>query len=310
MKYFKLIVGLSALFIAGCAAYFSVSGIATLFSGSLLGVAIMASSLEIGKFVAAAFLHRNWEKLGKLVKFYLTSAVIVLMFVTSMGIFGFLSNAYQKTALKVDQVESRVEVYQQRKSGFEQDIARNSERVRVLTDQRTSQEARYDSLTANEHWVNARRTFNLIESADEEIQELNSVINTKRDSVNSLQSKIIDIRTENIDIAREIGGFKFVAEAFDVTIDTAVKWFIILLIFVFDPLAVALVIIYTSYLGKRFAKNQVTENNIIENEPDDIIETEDNEVKPEPNPKKHSDSDGLGVVFDTAQEKPNEKRNV
>lgn len=248
---FKWIVGITALIIAGCAAFFSVSGIAQLFSGSLLGVAIMAGSLELGKLITASYLHRKWDQISWLFRIYFTTAVIALIFITSMGIFGYLSNAYQKTALEVAKVDSQVQILEVQKEGVTDDLRRFDERIQILSEQRSSQETRYDSLVAGENWVNARRTFELIESADNEIRSLNEQINTKREELNQLNTEIFTVQSDNIDIAREIGGFKFIANAFNVDIDTAVKWFIILLIFVFDPLAVSLVIAFNSLIPKK-----------------------------------------------------------
>lgn len=261
----KWIVGLSALIIAACAAFFSVTGIAQLFSGSLLGVAIMAGSLELGKLVAASYLHRKWNEISWFFKIYFTTAVIALIFITSMGIFGYLSNAYQKTALEVAKVDSQVQILETQKEGVTDDLRRFDERIQILSDQRSSQETRYDSLVAGENWVNARRTFELIESADNEIRSLNQQINTKREELNQLNTEIFTIQSDNIDVAREIGGFKFIAQAFNVDIDTAVKWFIILLIFVFDPLAVSLVIAFNSLIPKKEFKvyrGEITEEDL------------------------------------------------
>lgn len=248
---FKWVVGLSALIIAGCAAFFSVTGIALLFSGATLSVAIMAGSLELGKLVAASYLHRMWDKINWIFRLYFTSAVVILVFITSMGIFGFLSNAYQKTSLAVQNVDSQVNILDIQRAGLETDISRFQNRIDVLTNQRASQEARYDSLVVGENWVNARRTFELIESADEEIRGLNSQITESRQKLNDLNIEILTIQTDNIDLAREIGGFKFIADAFNVPIDTAVKWFIIMLIFVFDPLAVSLVIAWNKLVDDK-----------------------------------------------------------
>lgn len=248
---FKWVVGLSALVIAGCAAFFSVTGIALLFSGATLSVAIMAGSLEFGKLVAASYLHRMWDKLNWLFRIYFTSAVVILVFITSMGIFGFLSNAYQKTSLAVQNVDSQVNILDVQRTGLENDISRFQNRIDVLTNQRSSQESRYDSLVAGENWVNARRTFELIESADTEIRGLNNQITESRQKLNDLNIEILTIQTDNIDLAREIGGFKFIAEAFNVPIDTAVKWFIIMLIFVFDPLAVSMVIAWNKLVDDK-----------------------------------------------------------
>lgn len=310
---FKWIVGLTALIIAGCAAFFSVTGIAQLFSGSLLGVAIMAGSLELGKLITASYLHRKWDQISWLFRIYFTIAVVALIFITSMGIFGYLSNAYQKTALEVARVDSQVEILEIQKQGVTEDLQRFDERIQTLSDQRSSQETRYDSLVAGENWVNARRTFELIESADNEIRSLNNQIITKREELNQLNTEIFTIQSDNIDVAREIGGFKFIAEAFNVDIDTAVKWFIILLIFVFDPLAVSLVIAFNSLIPKK--ELEVYRGEITEKD----LERFDKSIKQQPPVKEeiptpvqkiiHAGKD-LGSVAPKSQSAPNTKKGT
>lgn len=311
-------VGISALIIAACAAFFSVTGIALLFSGATLSVAIMAGSLELGKLVAASYLHRMWDKINWLFRLYFTSAVVILVFITSMGIFGFLSNAYQKTALSVQNVDSQVRILDVQREGLATDIDRFQSRIDVLTNQRSSQEARYDSLVVGENWVNARRTFELIESADNEIRGLNEQINQSRQRLNEINTEILTIQTENIDLAREIGGFKFIAEAFNVPIDTAVKWFIIMLIFVFDPLAVSLVIAWNKLVEdtdyKMYQKNQVyadlddtddkSDEEIYENSLEDGLDIEE-EIA---DINITNNSKNLGAVADTPQFAPNTKK--
>ena len=311
-------VGISALVIAACAAFFSVTGIALLFSGATLSVAIMAGSLELGKLVAASYLHRMWDKINWLFRLYFTSAVVILVFITSMGIFGFLSNAYQKTALNVQNVDSQVRILDVQREGLATDIDRFQSRIDVLTNQRSSQEARYDSLIVGENWVNARRTFELIESADNEIRGLNEQINQSRQKLNDINTEILTIQTENIDLAREIGGFKFIAEAFNVPIDTAVKWFIIMLIFVFDPLAVSLVIAWNKLIEdkdyKMYQPRQVyadlddmddkSDEELYENSLEDglDIEEENTDITQVNNFKN------LGMVADKPQVAPNTKK--
>lgn len=332
MNKLKWLVGLSAIFIAGCAAYFSVTGIALLFSGATLGVGIMAASLEIGKLVTASYLHQQWDKISFLMKSYLTLAVVILIIITSMGIFGFLSNAYQKTALSVANVDSQVRVLQEQRDALRNDILRWEDRIDILTNQRSTQEVRYDSLIAGENWVNARRAFGLIESADEEIKTLNSQISETRTEVQSLESQILGIQTENIDLAREIGGFKFIAEAFDVEIDVAVKWFIIVLISVFDPLAVCLVIAFNSLFERKVKEYDVYTENVTDDnsEPPTVVEEEksvieselnneviESEPSNEPESEKRLDIQKLaeeykqkvlGRVSSTSQPKPNTKK--
>lgn len=306
---FKWVVGLSALIIAGCAAFFSVTGIALLFSGATLSVAIMAGSLELGKLVAASYLHRMWDKINWLFRIYFTSAVVILVFITSMGIFGFLSNAYQKTSLAVQNVDSQVNILDVQRAGLTNDISRFQNRIDVLTNQRSSQESRYDSLVAGENWVNARRTFELIESADTEIRGLNNQITESRQQLNDLNIEILTIQTDNIDLAREIGGFKFIAEAFDVPIDTAVKWFIIMLIFVFDPLAVSLVIAWNKLVDDKdyemYIKN-VKEKLVSDKKPSYIS---DKESQDKPDKSDIIDeSKKLGMVAPNPQKAPNTKK--
>jgi len=295
---FKWVVGLSALIIASCAAFFSVTGIALLFSGATLSVAIMAGSLELGKLVAASYLHRMWDKINWIFRLYFTSAVVILVFITSMGIFGFLSNAYQKTSLAVQNVDSQVNILDVQRAGLETDISRFQTRIDVLTNQRSSQEARYDSLVVGENWVNARRTFELIESADEEIRGLNSQITESRQKLNDLNIEILTIQTDNIDLAREIGGFKFIADAFNVPIDTAVKWFIIMLIFVFDPLAVSLVIAWNKLIDDKDYEmyvKKVKEKLVSDEETSYVSDVNDESKK-------------LGMVAPNPQKAPNTKK--
>ena len=306
---FKWVVGLSALIIAGCAAFFSVTGIALLFSGATLSVAIMAGSLELGKLVAASYLHRMWDKINWLFRIYFTSAVVILVFITSMGIFGFLSNAYQKTSLAVQNVDSQVNILDVQRAGLTNDISRFQNRIDVLTNQRSSQESRYDSLVAGENWVNARRTFELIESADTEIRGLNNQITESRQQLNDLNIEILTIQTDNIDLAREIGGFKFIAEAFDVPIDTAVKWFIIMLIFVFDPLAVSLVIAWNKLVDDKdyemYIKN-VKEKLVSDKKPS-YISHKESQDKPDKS-DIIDESKKLGMVAPNPQKAPNTKK--
>ena len=102
IKNFKLYVGLSALLIAGSAAFFSVFGLSKLFSGAALSVVVMAGSLEFGKIVAASFLYRYWNDINKLLKIYMTTGVVTLVLITSAGIFGYLSNAYQGATIQFE----------------------------------------------------------------------------------------------------------------------------------------------------------------------------------------------------------------
>ncbi len=112
MNWLKILVGLSAVIVAGCAAYFSVTGLGVLFAGASISVMVMAGSLEAAKLVAATYLKQEWDTLKGFNKWYLTIAVATLMLITSAGIFGYLSNAFQQQNLSLQKVERDIAVYQ------------------------------------------------------------------------------------------------------------------------------------------------------------------------------------------------------
>ena len=111
MNWLKYLVGLSALIIAGCAAFFSVTGLGVLFSGAAVSVMVMAGSLEFAKLVTATYLKQEWDTIKGINKWYLTTAVVILMAITSAGIFGYLSNAFQQQNIKLDQVQREINVW-------------------------------------------------------------------------------------------------------------------------------------------------------------------------------------------------------
>lgn len=241
-----------ALTVAGCAAYFSIWGLSQLFAGASTAVIVMASALEIGKVVTTTALHTYWNKLAGGLKLYLTISVAILMIITSVGIYGFLSNAYQSTANKLEIHEGELGVLEAKKQTFEKTIADNTKiietktkRVDQLNNLRGNQEARLDNSTNNRNQRNARKD---IESSDKQIQILNSeidVLNAKNivlsDSVNAYNVKAIELKSGS-DIAGEVGPLKYISQLTGVPMANVVNYLILLLIFVFDPLAIALVL--------------------------------------------------------------------
>ena len=241
-----------ALTVAGCAAYFSIWGLSQLFAGASTAVIVMASALEIGKVVTTTALHTYWNKLAGGLKIYLTISVAILMIITSVGIYGFLSNAYQSTANKLEIHEGELGVLDAKKQSFEKTIADNTKiietktkRVDQLNNLRGNQESRLDNSTNNRNQRNARKD---IESSDKQIQTLNTEIdalNAKNivlsDSVNAYNVKAIELKS-NSDIAGEVGPLKYISQLTGIPMANVVNYLILLLIFVFDPLAIALVL--------------------------------------------------------------------
>ena len=239
MKPFTLLVGLAALAVAGCAAFFSVTGLALLFSGASLAVMVMGTSLEIAKLVSASYLHQYWNTTNKLLRFYLLLGVAILVLITSAGIFGFLSNAYQSTSLKSDVVSREIGVFQSK-------ITQNEQQIGQLNSQLGNLQQNSGTLLGSGKVNN--RIIRSIDNRDKQINKLSTKMGVLNDSIAVWNIKINEIKNNNLDLEREIGGFKFIAEAFNLPINSVVKFFIFLLIFVFDPMAVTLIIAFNTAL--------------------------------------------------------------
>ena len=269
-KLFTWIIGISALFIAGNAALFSVTGLGQLFSKSMLAVIFMASSLEIGKLVAASYLHRYWNYTAKWIRGYLIVAIISLMVITSAGIFGFLSNAYEQTAISLETQQRQIELLESKKNLLGQDIPDWRERIANLTELRNKQEVRIDTLIQKRWFLSLRNTEEFIRNADAEITDLRNKIGIRTDSILSLEIQILEEKNKGSEQARDIGGFRFVAKTFDMEIDVVVKWFMFILIFVFDPLAIVLILSWQTALEKQ-RKEKSGQSSIYENIKDVVL---------------------------------------
>lgn len=312
---FVMLMFVVSMTIAGCAAFFSVKGIGLLFAGSFLSVIIMASCLEAGKLMAASFLYRNWKRLSWWLKMYLTGATLLLMLITSLGIFGFLSDAYEYTKTKVELYESQIAQLQEENTVTRQQIDTIKITDDVTRTQTNTTVQGYRDIYDN--YVNQQQTRvdqlnNRLDVLDKELQALQSSpggifsnkdkkieqlkqeqaderqeINTKLntidagiqqqydifmgkvdtfnksieqdkttdrlkplyDKVKTNEQQVADLKLQISDT--DIGSFRFIARSFDVDADTAVKWFIIMIVVVFDPLAVCLIIGYNAMLLNR-----------------------------------------------------------
>jgi hypothetical protein len=250
---FSHIILILALLVAGCAAYFSVWGLSQLFSGASMSVIIMASVLEFSKIASTTALHNYWNKLNKSLKYYLVIAVAVLMLITSAGIYGFLSNAYQKTASQLEIEKGEVGILDNKKTLFQKNIDDNqrivdtkNRRIEQLTNLRNTQEVRLDSARSNTAKDKVRKD---IQIATEEIQKLTNDIdglNNKNvglsDSISNYTVKTLEI-SANSSVGAEVGPLKYISEVTGVPMNKVVNILILLFIFVFDPLAIALVLL-------------------------------------------------------------------
>ena len=238
---FTLILGFSALFVAGCAAYFSVLGIATLFAGSFLQVVIMASSLELGKLVATSYLYRFWNKTTWWLKVYLCAAVLTLMAITSVGIFGYLSAAYQVNSGKFEQIDNKIELIDTQKSALDAEIEQLNKRTETLNEIRIAQEKRVQE--AGNYKTPREQAYAAIEKANEEIKSISDKLQNLREQQFQKDNEVLVLKQE-VGKAKDIGTFMFVANAINKPLDSVVTAFIAILICVFDPLAVCLILAF------------------------------------------------------------------
>ena len=243
---FTILVGLVALLVAGCAAFFSVQGLATLYAARFVAVCVMAGGLEIGKLVAASFLHRYWKTCGILLKVYLTIAVVILMGITSLGIFGFLTGAYQQSHVKVELSDTRQEALTEKKDFLNLEIKQLNDRLITLNEARKAQEKRLPDLSSRA----AKPIY-------EDIKKSSDEITATRAKIENLTTQLFQASEESINQKVEgskevdIGTLKYVAKVFGVDMDTIVKWFTLAIVCVFDPLAVALVLAYNTLIENK-----------------------------------------------------------
>ena len=244
-RIFPLIIALSALSVSASAAVYSVTGLSMLFAGASTAVIIMAASLEISKLVIASLLYQYWNKLNKILRTYLTIAAAVLILITSAGIYGYLSSAYQKTAdqtsiidSKVASLETKKKLYENTRAGILQEKQSLSELKGTLSKGTTTQ---YTDKKGNLVVRSNNASIKQIENASKSDDKLSSKLDIVNDSIFSLETKILEIKTTAIGES-ELGPLKYLSTLTGVAMDRIINWYILVIIFVFDPLAIALVI--------------------------------------------------------------------
>jgi len=248
------IIALSALAVSGSAAFYSVFGLSKLFAGASTQVIIMAGSLEFAKLVVASLLYQYWSTIGKFLRFYLATAVFVLMVITSGGIYGFLSGAYQETATKSEFLDKSLVVLQTKQTRFEEnktDLSIEKSQInKTISDLRTSlsnpTQVSYYSEDAGQvittSSTSARKALQAeLESTILDRDNINIKLEAVQDSIMRIDTELLDLEINNEE-QRELGPLKYLSETTGKDMGQVVNWFLLLIIFVFDPLAIALVI--------------------------------------------------------------------
>jgi len=226
-----VLIGLivSAIAVSGLGAAFSIFGLAALFSSAALSVILMSAALEFAKFFIAAYLHQAWPRLRWLFKSYLSIAVVILSLITSMGIFGYLSGAYQQSSSKLEAANIKLNSLKSEQTRLSTDIERINKSIEEIPANRISKK------------MNARA------EAEPIIAKLSERIAKISQEMTAAELEIVDVKTH-------VGPLIYIAKAFDKDIDTVVKYLILVFVSVFDPLAICLVIAVSESLISRQRK--------------------------------------------------------
>lgn len=264
--FFAALLMLVALAITSVAGYFSILGLMAIFPASPIAIAAMGIVLELAKLVTASWVYRNWKIANKLLKTYFTIAVVVLSFITSMGVFGYLSKAHIEHTTVGGSAQLQIAQLESQKTAAE----------RRLKNAQTSLDT-LDRLTTGENILDA----NFIRNRQKrERAALNNEIEVATTDIQTIETNLIPLKTESLVLEAEVGPIKYVAELFygsgdNATIDKAVRMMIIILIFVFDPLAILLIIAANmTFLGltKREEPDIVkTTSLVVDNRPEEVI---------------------------------------
>jgi hypothetical protein len=291
-KIFPWLVAIAAASISFSAAFYSIFGIGKMFAGASTNVMVMAASLEFAKLVIASFLYRFWDDVNKGLRAYLTIACFILIVITSGGIYGFLSSAYQETANKVENVDKNTAVLVKQKDMIQKQLTQaekqlefKSTRQNTLSDMRNRQQSNADNLISQNKSASSVRTqMNSLgkesKDLDNDIKILQDTISSKNQQISDIEMKILNVSTNN-DLANEVGPLKYIAKLTGKSLDQVVNWFIIALMLVFDPLAIALVVAANfvfSYIGKDKTEPKKEEKSEDPKEPE-VEETVDEEVE-------------------------------
>lgn len=233
---------LTGLTISAVAIYYSVVGLAAIFSAAVIPIIVMGSALEIAKLVCASWLKANWSKAPALLKTYMTVAVVVLMIITSMGIFGFLSKAHSDQSLVSGDVTSKIAIYDEKIKTAKDNIEANRKALKQMD------EAVDQVMGRSQDEKGADKAVAIRRGQQKERTRLQSEIASEQKLINQLNEEAAPIRAEVRKVEAEVGPLKYIAKFIygdntdENMLEKAVTWVIILIVIVFDPLAVIMLL--------------------------------------------------------------------
>ena len=291
-RIFPFIIALSALSVSLSAAFYSVTGLSKLFAGASFQVLIMASSLEIAKLVIASLLYQYWGELNKFLRTYLTVAAFVLVLITSAGIYGFLSAAYQETAASAGIVDKEVELIDLKKGRFEENrtyyLSEKEALDQSISDLRAGlannviqyKDKETGQIITTTSSSTRRALQKELDEAVESRNEISQKLEVVTDSITSLEIKRLDVQS-NSEVAAELGPLKYISELTNTPMSKVVNILMLVIIFVFDPLAISLVIAANFAFnrlrkkGKEEPQPKVKEPVDVDNEFSDLLDLQE-----------------------------------
>lgn len=250
---FPFIIAFSALSVSASAAFYSISGLSKLFAGASFEVIIMATSLEIAKLVIASLLYQYWTILNKYLRTYLTVAAAILILITSMGIYGFLSAAYQETYQKLTVTQNQIEFLENKAKFYEDDVIRyDTELNRISSNISTLSNAKATSIQVQDATVSSgvrttvstaelRLAQSRIAVEEENRKDINEKRTVAADSLQKYKLQILELQN-NADTVGELGPLQYLSGLTGISMDKIINILLLVIIFVFDPLAISLVI--------------------------------------------------------------------
>jgi len=259
--FFPFIITFSALSVSASAAFYSVSGLSKLFAGASFEVIIMAGSLEVAKLIVASLLYQYWDTINKLLRIYLTVATVILVIITSMGIYGFLSAAYQDTYRQLTIKDNQIRFLDQKREFYEKDVARyDLELERISNNIATLSNAKASSIQVRDtasstgfrqtiSTTELRLSQQRINVEEENRQSVQAKREQVADSLQKYQLEILELEN-NSEVAGELGPLQYLSELTGVPMNKIINYLLLVIIFVFDPLAISLVV------AANFAFNQ------------------------------------------------------
>lgn len=250
MKFENILI-FSALLLASCSAFFSIVGIVGLFSSAAVSVGIMAGSIELAKLCSTTFIYRYWNKVKWTMKSYLLISIMILIMITSMGIYGYLSSAYTNSSSGVKADKNKIVMAETQRDYLTNRISQSKLRIDTLNNVRQLQENRLSSALTNDFLTRnpiqlrllQEQTTDLIKSSDDNIKTEQDKMQSTMTDIDTINNKIFDINNLS-NSKKDIQTFQFVADQLGVSLDTIARWFIFIIVVIFDPLAVVLLLAY------------------------------------------------------------------